>query len=320
MLTAEQKEMRRSGIGASEIAAVCGLSPWQTPLEVWMRKTTPSRAPLIENEPASPAAEVGRALHNALRALYTVRTGIALVEATTMRHPDYPFVLATPGALSCDGTRGLEIKCVGARMLGDWDNGGSGVPAYVELQCRQNMAVTGRRSWDVGALLGGTEFRIFTVPRDLELEELLLQSAVEFWSAYIEGDTAPPEPDPDKRRLYLNAFYRGQNGKTCAAPTDPQQFATLCHGLAQVNDELKSLDRQKKMLENALCTMVGDGYGLESEAGKFLWMKQPGGIAYKAVAQELFGGNVPDYIAQKHRAADKRVVRFYAGTTSFNDE
>ena len=79
-----------------------------------------------------------------------------------------------------------------------------------------------------------------------------------------------------------------------------------------MNEQLKKLEREKKLFENDLCEMVGDGYGIESEAGKFLWAWQTGSVAYKAVAQELFGGAVPEYIAEKHRGADKRVARFYS--------
>lgn len=312
MLSAEQIEMRRSGIGASEIAAVCGISPWVTPLEVWMRKATPSRGPLVEKETETARMRVSRALEDALRGLYTVQTGIAMAPGKTLRHGEYPHILATPHGLSYDGTRGLTIRCVGPHQMDEWGLERDDVPRAVELQCRQSMAVTGRELWDVAALLGGTEFRVYTLRRDLELEELLLQAANEFWTTYVEGDSPPPEPDPDKRRLYLGARYTQRAERQCAPPSDPARFTRLCKGLAQVNEQLKKLEREKKLFENDLCEMVGDGYGIESEAGKFLWAWQTGSVAYKAVAQELFGGAVPEYIAEKHRGADKRVARFYS--------
>ena len=256
---------------------------------------------------------VSRALEDALRGLYTVQTGIAMAPGKTLRHGEYPHILATPHGLSYDGTRGLTIRCVGPRQMDEWGLERDDVPRAVELQCRQGMAVTGRELWDVAALLGGTEFRVYTLTRDLELEELLLQAANEFWETYVEGDSPPPEPDPDKRRLYLGARYTQRAERQCAPPADPARFTRLCKGLAQVNEQLKKLEREKKLFENDLCEMVGDGYGIESEAGKFLWAWQTGSVAYKAVAQELFGGAVPEYIAQKHRSADKRVARFYAG-------
>jgi putative phage-type endonuclease len=312
LLSAEQKEMRRNGIGASEIAAVCGVSRWEAPLDVWMRKATPSRPPLVEEGEETERMRVGRALHEALRGLYTAQTGIAVSPGKTLRHAEYRHILATPHGLSYDSTRGLTIRCVGPRQMDEWGEGKEDVPRAVELQCRQGMAVTGRECWDVAVLLGGTDFRVYTLKRDLELEELLLQAANEFWATYVEGDSAPPEPDPDRRRQYLKALYRSRPAYKCVAPTDPARFTRLCRGLSQVNQQLKKLEREKKLFENDLCEMVGDNYGIESEAGKFLWPWQTGSVAYKAVAQELFGGAVPEYIAEKHRAPDERVVRFYS--------
>ena len=41
---------RRRGIGGSEIAAVCGLSRWRSPLEVWLRKLDLEEPPRNETE------------------------------------------------------------------------------------------------------------------------------------------------------------------------------------------------------------------------------------------------------------------------------
>ena len=43
-------ELRRMGIGASDIAAVVGISPWSTPHQVWISKTTPDAPEPMTNE------------------------------------------------------------------------------------------------------------------------------------------------------------------------------------------------------------------------------------------------------------------------------
>ena len=37
MLTAEQIELRKTGVGSSDIGAVAGLSPYASPLDVWLQ-------------------------------------------------------------------------------------------------------------------------------------------------------------------------------------------------------------------------------------------------------------------------------------------
>ena len=38
MLTPEQLERRRSSIGASDVAAILGLDPYRTGLDIWLQK------------------------------------------------------------------------------------------------------------------------------------------------------------------------------------------------------------------------------------------------------------------------------------------
>ena len=40
MLTKEQKLLRRTGIGGSDAAAILGLSPWATPLDIYNEKVS----------------------------------------------------------------------------------------------------------------------------------------------------------------------------------------------------------------------------------------------------------------------------------------
>jgi putative phage-type endonuclease len=68
----EWLEQRRHGIGGSDAAAALGLSPWKTPLSLYLEKTGDAR-PFRDNE----SMLWGRVLEPAIRAEYTRRTGIA---------------------------------------------------------------------------------------------------------------------------------------------------------------------------------------------------------------------------------------------------
>ena len=68
-LTAAQKAIRATGIGASEVSAIAAINPYAAPIDVWLEKPTPSRGPLVEandnDHPESPIA-VGHELEGAL--------------------------------------------------------------------------------------------------------------------------------------------------------------------------------------------------------------------------------------------------------------
>ena len=43
----EWLESRRNGLGGSDIAAICGLSKWSTPRDIWLQKT--NKVPVDDN-------------------------------------------------------------------------------------------------------------------------------------------------------------------------------------------------------------------------------------------------------------------------------
>ena len=303
MLSAEQHEMRRSGIGASEIAAVAEIDPYKGAIDVWLSKRGLVEADGRENE----AMSVGRALEAGLRVLYTERTGLAVVEGSTLRHPAFPWVLATPDALALGADRGLEIKVVGARMAHHWQE--DSVPDYVVMQAAQNMAVTGRGAWDVLALIGGTELRLATIERDPEVEASLLEIARVFWHEHVLADVAPEILEPEARRRYLRVRYPGSDRTGCASA--PSEAQALVEELACTRAHLASIMAREEELEQDLCALVGAEYGIEGPWGRFLWYPRRGTVAWKAVAEQLAGGAIPQSIVEQHRGQATRVPALY---------
>ena len=92
MLTAEKLAERNTYIGASEAAAVLGLSRWETPLSVWARKT--GLVP-VQNKSGMLAIEVGDELENAVCNLFARRTRKVVARVNeTIRHKAWPFIAA----------------------------------------------------------------------------------------------------------------------------------------------------------------------------------------------------------------------------------
>jgi putative phage-type endonuclease len=311
MLTQEQIDRRQHGIGASEIAAICGVHPYKSKLEVWLEKATKSRKPLVAPRADGPKEEVGSELEAGLRRVFERRMKKKLKphEAITLAHRDHPFVLASPDDLLADEPAGLEIKVVGERMAHHWAD--DSIPDYVRLQAEQNMLVRDLPVWYVGALIGGTDFQVRVVERDAGLDESILAASIEFWEKYIIGDTPPPDENLEAKRAYLRARYPGSAKQKCKV-LGGQEGATaaeLARQLAYAKQQIKEWKQTAGEAEAALCELVGDAYGIEGAWGKFLWYLKRGNPAYKAIAEELAGGALKAELVDRHRSASGRVAR-----------
>jgi putative phage-type endonuclease len=181
-------EERRKGIGGSDAAVVLGLSKWKTPYQLFVEKTEGAE------DFDSPAMEWGRRLEPVVRQKYADETGNQVFipkETEILVHPVYDFMLA-----NLDGVTGnervLEIKT--SRTANGWGEPRTDeIPDYYQAQVQHYMAVTGFDCSDVAVLIGGSDFRIYEVPRDDELIEIMIEREAKFWERVKSNN--PPEPE-----------------------------------------------------------------------------------------------------------------------------
>lgn len=177
---------RRRGIGGSDAAAVLGMSKWKSPLQVWMEK----RGELVD-QPDSEPMLWGRALEPVIRQQYAERTGrVVRLPEGILWHPKHPFMLATVDGVT-DDSRLLEIKT--ARTAESWGEPGTDeIPQAYLIQVQHYLSVTVLPVADVAVLIGGSDFRLYEVESDPELQELIIEGEAGFWKM-VEAGT-PPEP------------------------------------------------------------------------------------------------------------------------------
>jgi putative phage-type endonuclease len=202
-LTAEQVALR-SGVdgfvGASEIAAVVGVSRWKKPIDIWLSKTGRAE-PEIEN----PRANIGLRAEDTMILWYCEDEGVdprLPLRGESVRHPAAPFAGCTPDYLLPD--RLVQLKCVGARMAIFWPE--ETLPEDVECQVQFEMEVCNMPRADVVAWLGGTDFRIIRADRDREFGGMLLRGAESFWRC-VRDDVPPPIDGSEAWRKYLSRRY-----------------------------------------------------------------------------------------------------------------
>lgn len=192
---------RPMGIGGTDIAAILGLSPYKTPLEVWTRLVGGA-----ENKHADLLhLRFGQHAESFIAGEYERATRLkAHVHAETIFHPEHGFMfghvdrlVSEPGQLAFDSgriktNRLLECKTASAFNRSEWGEEGSDqIPSTYLMQCAWYLAITRCEFADVAVLLGNNDFRIYHIKRDLELEDLLLSHAQRFWSDHVLSMSAP---------------------------------------------------------------------------------------------------------------------------------
>jgi putative phage-type endonuclease len=208
-LTAEQLQVRATGIGGAEAAAALGLSKRQTMLELYMEK----RGEFPRREP--PDEEViwwGRALEPVVRQKYAEKTGRTIVlPAGSLVSEKHPFMVGHVDGLIYGEHRGYEGKTA-YQSTGWGEEGTDEIPADYLLQVHHYLTLTEYEVWDVCVLIG-RKFAIYEVPYDREMSEMLIAGEADFMRRIREGD--PPALDFNHSTAIdvVKKLYPGTDGR-----------------------------------------------------------------------------------------------------------
>lgn len=214
----EWHALRHDGIGASEIAAVLGLSPWLSPFTLWHVK-----AGTVEPDYSGNAATHWGTLHEPTIAAEWAREhpwADVQQSATYARHDD-PWMLANPDREIVDGAElvgVLEIKT--ARSADGWGPDGSDeIPVAYRCQVMQQMHVMEVPVAHVAVLIGGSDFRCYTVDYDEAEARLLADTGRAFWQSIADG--TPPDIDASaSTATTVRRLHPDVDDTECPVPAD----------------------------------------------------------------------------------------------------
>lgn len=253
---------RRKGIGGSDIAAICGLSKWRTPLQVYQEKLGEA-PPSLETE----AMEWGNRLEPVIRQAYADRTGRAVYkpEEPIIRHPEHEFLLASvDGFTACN--RVVEIKT--SRVSEGWgDEGTDEIPMDYFLQVQHYMLVTGFNLADVAVLIGGSDFRLYEVQAVKDLQASMIQRAQQFWEQVQKE--IPPAP---VSAAEMAAFYREVKPGSVLAT---EEHLALAQKLKEIRSQGKGIEEEEDRIKALLMEALGHQDEMVSPDGKpvLTWKK-----------------------------------------------
>ena len=195
----EWLELRRSGIGGSDMPSILGIDPFGgSAYGVWLSKVQGKY-----KEEENPDINRGNFLEPIIRDLYRKETGNEVQTPQLQRHKVETWAIANFDGLILpeDGAPGvLEIKAPRASRFYALED--YGVPDYYQVQIQHYLGVTGLQ-WAHFCAWNADAFRllIVRVERDQELINLMWKVAREFWQANVLTGIPPENPAGPTIRL-----------------------------------------------------------------------------------------------------------------------
>jgi len=228
-------------IGGSSCAYAAGLHPYGDALDLYTRLKGPSSPEL-----ANRFIYWGTVLETPIRCHYALLHSVQVATDDAFgntRHATYDWARATPDGIvtDADGNRwGLEIKTAGSAR--DWGkSGGRKVPSHYRAQCDWYMWITGLKRWDLSVLIGGNDYREYTLTHSPKREKQLVDANVDFWQNHVAKDVPPPrtrkvapEPSIEERLEQIDAIKAA--GTALAQQATALEIA-LDKALELANDE-----------------------------------------------------------------------------------
>lgn len=185
---------RKSYIGGSELAAICGVSSFDnTSLDVYLSKVNPQLVELTKNDPNYEAAYWGTKQEEIIAERYAEeRKVIIQTQPTLIRHSKYPFIACNIDRWVGNREYILECKTAHFYKMKKWGEVGTDeIPESYLVQVAYYASICDVPKVDIAVLIGGQDFRIYTYERNKELEEKLIKIACNFWHNHIEKRIPP---------------------------------------------------------------------------------------------------------------------------------
>lgn len=244
---------RKDGIGASEVASVVGLNPWETPYQLWRRKLGLD-APKQENF----AMKAGHYLEDAVARFWSDATGNEIIKASVedfmFVDEEKPYLRVSPDrtywlqeAPKSDDNKGI-LECKTTQKNIDAED----IPKHWFVQVQMNLGVAGYQCGSLAWLTQGREFGYKDLAFVPDFYAWLVEEVDRFWTDNIQGKQ---EPTAANVQDILLKYNRHTDGKVVEVNEELYQTYT---DLKCVRDELSALEERKTALEDKLKMGFGD--------------------------------------------------------------
>ena len=238
--------LRKTGIGGSDAGAVCGLNPYSSAMKIFQDKISD-----IVEETNNEAMRIGHDLEDYVAKRFTEATGLKVRKSNFMyRSVEHPFMLADVDRLVVGEDAGLECKTASAYSADKWADGN--IPLHYVMQCYHYMAVTGKRTWYIAAVILGKEFVYHKLEWDEELIQNLIAVEGKFWKEYVQKGIIPP-PDGSKVcdeviETYFPSAKNKESIELVGFDEKLQRRDEIIDSITRLQEEQKRIEQEVKMV------------------------------------------------------------------------
>ena len=287
--------LRRMGVGGSDVAAICGVSPWSTPLKVWKDKTGQGED---DGRRVPWRMKLGIATENAIATTWAERIHAELFAVPMLTVKDRPFVANIDRiAVIGDSTRVLEVKFQADKLE-------DAVPPHYFLQVLWYQHLTGLVHGDL--VVGGQFHEPAGIPirYDPGLAAEVEDAVMKFWTDHVLTGIPPAPTTLEERGSEAMRRLRDVAAEVHAEGPLADLGAWLFQAKAAVKAAKAAEDEAEVAFKEAMAT-AGAAKVVGSEWRATL-IDRAGSIGYKDVVESL---GVAQDVIEGFRGPPSRYLR-----------
>lgn len=284
-------ENRSHVVTGTDISAIMGENPYCSRFDLWLQKTGQGQD-IQDND----AMRIGRICEPGMRQDASDRYGMIYEAPGCLQSKRWPIMGGTPDGLREGIPWIFEFKTAGIRNSystlkldqTDWgDEMTDQVPPHYLYQCMWYMGLTGADQCQLIAMIGGHGVREYTIPRDNELIDYMVEAANEFWEVHVAGNVQPDiQYSPQAEDWIKRRYWHADKDKVIEGDQIIDKMVEL---LRTVRALKKDNEDDEKQLIIEIKQAMGDAYKIKSPHGSVTYAEVKGRttVDWKALAEDL---------------------------------
>lgn len=286
----EWHQQRAGKVGGSDIAAILGLSPWDSLFSLWHR-----RKGLVAPQVEKPEMSWGKRLEPIIVEAFAENHPDFMVSyepGSVWAHPERPWQVCSPDALIATNPTtfppnllaGLEVK-TDRFFDGFGDEGTDEIPVHYMPQIQWCLDVFGLDTWHVAFLCSGSDYREYIVHANPDDQAFMRERAQEFLRT-LETDE---RPDIDSHSV----TYQVVREMHPAISSDEVELsAEVAHDYCMSRLNLSAAEAEATRMKSVISDLLGDAKRA-TFLGQTIAQRQAKGL--EGVPYLVAGRNLPTF-------------------------